>query len=201
MYSLFDKNIRRKQRRKIVKKSSSKIISMFFCFTIQKENFKNHNRNYKIYFYCDEYRLFRCNSFMRYSKIQFVLRDRELCATISTISTSISWIKFVDFVVRMFSWFCIDVIQTTKWKRKRKRNRQKKFKRVIKNLDHCIFYEIFFEIRNFFFCFVYSFFVSISLLFQLLRIFFVIDTFVTTYSNRLSKTRLQTMRESFRIKK
>ena len=190
---------------------------MFVRFTTRKNeirNFKKHQTNWidksrnqetnrvknfknrKINFRCYKYRLFRCNFFMRYLEIQFVLRNREFFATISTMSTSISWIKFVDFIIRFFTWFCIDLIQTTtKWKW----NRQK-FKRVIRNFDHCIFCEIFFKIRNFCFEFVcFSFFVSISFLFQMFRIFFVVDTFVTTYSNRLSKSRLQTMRRDFRI--
>ena len=92
---------------------------------------------------------------------------------------------------------CIDLIQTTT---KRKRNRQKS-KRVTRSLDHCIFCEIFFEIRDFFFCFVCFFFVAISLVSELLRVFLVFDSFIATQSiSNLQKSRLQTLREDLRIK-
>ena len=99
-------------------------------------------------FFCCRYRIFRCNFFMRYSKIQFVLRNREFCATISTMSTSISWIRFVDSVNRMLSKFYFHMISKTK------QNRQKEFKRIIWNFDYCIFCEIFCEIFDSIFFFV-----------------------------------------------
>ena len=183
MYSLFDRIIRRWSRKRIAKISFSKVIWMPTRFTTRKENFRSYSRDRETHFSCCKYWFFRCNSFVWYSEIQSILRDRELCATISTMSTSISRIRCADSVIRLSSWFCIDLIQTTK--QIRSRNRQEKFKRVTKSFDHCIFIEIFCEIvdSDFFFCFVcVALFVTISFLSQLLRVLFVIDSTFATYS-------------------
>ena len=189
MYSLLVNVIRHEQ--KFVQKTSWQVIWMLARVTTRNDetrNFKSYSRSFEIYFCCCRYRLFRFNSSVWYSEVQSVLRNREISATISTMSTSISWVKFADSIVRMLSWFCIDVIQTTTSKRKR-RNRQEESKRIIRSLDHNIFCEISFKIRNSCIEFVcFSSLVSISLLSQLLRIFLVIDSLVTTYSrNRLQK--------------
>ena len=180
---------------KIIDQAFSKIISMFARFTIRKANFKNYQaswienfKNFEIHFRCCEYSLFRCNSFVRYSEIRFTSRDSKFLSTFAKYSNQLSRKKVIRVVIWMFSWFCIDLIQTTT--RKRTRNRQKKFKRMIRNFDQCIFIETFCEIFDSDFCFVCFFLVAISFVFELFRVFFVIDTFVTTYSDSLSKSRL-----------
>ena len=209
MYSLFVDVIRHEQ--KFVQRTSWQVIWMLVRLTIQNDetrNFKRHQASWveslesrQIDFCCCEYRLFRCNTSLRYSKVLSVLWDRELSATISTMSTSISWVRFVDFVVRTSSRFDIDLIQTTKRKEtKRKRSRQEESKRVTRSLDHCIFCEITFRIfdSNLYFCF--SSFVTISLVSELLRVLLVLDSLVATQLVNLQESRLQAMRWSLRIK-
>ena len=181
---------------------------MFVRFTIRNDeirNFKNYRRNrktnwienfknFEIHFCCCKYRLFRFKMFVWYSKIRFISRNKKFLSKFAKYSNQLSRKRINFVVIWIFSWFCIDLIQITTRIRNRKRNRQKKSKRMIKSFDQYIFIEIFckilfFEIRNF--CFVYfSFFVLITFLFQMFRIFFVVNTFVTTYSNRLLKSRL-----------
>ena len=198
-----------KERRKIVNKTSSKVISMLTRFTTR--NFKRHQANWieslesrQIDFCCYEDWFFRCNTSLRYSEVLSVLWDRELFATISTMSTLISWVKFVDFVVRTSSRLCIDLIQTTK----RNRNRQEEFKRVTRDFDHCIFCEIFckiffFEIRNLrieFVYFVCFFLVAMSFVSELFRVLLVLDSLVATQSISLQESRLQTLRKDLWFK-
>ena len=178
--------------------------------TIRKENFKSYRRSrqasrirsaesFEIYICCCEYRLFRFNTFVRYSRIRFTSRNNKFLSTFAEYSNQLSRREVIRVVIRMLSKLCIDVIQTTT--RKRKRNRQEESKRMTRNLDHCIFCEIFdFEFRFYFFCFV-ALLVAISLVSELLRVLLVLDSLVATQSeSHLSKSRLQALRENLRFK-